>query len=1203
VGQRDGGRDGRDPETATVLQVKFKRTEDKENSEWLIAALEKELPKIHALAKQGMAKYLIATNAQGTAHLGGGRIDRVQQWLDDNLPVPAMCMWRNEIDRRFDLAPAQLKLKYAELLTLEDGFEIILSTLARFQNERANDAMRSFIASQYRSDETVKFKQVNLSNNLLDLFIDVPVSFSRSNEKHYNLFTFFNLVSATHSGSVVFYSDEFPGDYLIHSANSPGKATIFGAADALLSAAAQEHLKLVVLEGAPGQGKSTLAQYICQVHRARYLNKIELLEKIPDNHKQTAFRLPVKVDLRDLATFLEGKPTFNNTKASTAPRSLEVFVSELISYGSAGIKFETHEVLTLFKGAPILLFFDGLDEIADVEHRQRTVDVIAECLARLREHGADVQVVVTSRPSVFGKAPSFSRHGFVTLKLFDIDEDRIDEYANKWMSARGMDTQERADVQKILSEKLEFAHIRDLTRNPMQLTILLSLIHQVGHSLPDQRTDLYRRYVDLFLTREADKSIPVREHRQLLIGFIEHLAWTLQSEAESSHSSGSISTFELHAMAREYLEQGSHSKALADDLFSGGLERIFVLVTRIEGLYEFEVQPLREFFCAQHLYTTSPIGTYRDAHPRGDRAQRFEAIAASPFWMNVCRFYAGFYESGEIGTLVVSLDEMIKTGDLATSVHARRVGFALLQDWVFSNKKYPQAQLIHSIFDELGLEIMFSANQLGGSSGLEAECGRDVLRDIIFEQLKSTSASERTSSLCAALKWNGGFTLSEQFAQTIEVARNGVRTNQIRRMFRSGASANLESDAIWSLITGDSPDLPELTRRISDLVQYEERKALSRPMVIAAYVDSVLNGTAHVRVAQSTSLSLFANLLSNRLRDFYNGANMLRTGEQVRKLTVDERVSTFLSKTKGDFSYPVAADGFYSRYYWHPIVENLRQIFGEQWVAYGIAIRVSGGSSPRDTSGPELFDSSVPLCSRARAARVRRGGEAWWSNQAGAASNAVEKMFWLGMTLTWASVENLLALMEQINIFTDALTQDQRTLLGDVLVVARNGPYIRLDRKQARSKIDLSEFSPAAAMLVVSCFQTSLDSFKFGKDQREDPLFSDWLAEHKLRVKVMRPVKHQVDKELKSWLKLVAGVKRLPQLGQDETPPSPLHYTFSLRVARDVVMECNQYSIDTVEAALQAIQIHYRPPTLTAVAASQDWAWGEEDDFKRSFPK
>ncbi len=171
--------------------------------------------------------------------------------------------------------------------------------------------------------------------------------------------------------------------------------------------------------------------------------------------------------------------------------------------------------------------------------------------------------------------------------------------------------------------KLDLPHIRELTRNPMQLAILLTLIHSVGYSLPDQRTELYSSYMERFLTREAEKSPAVRKHRPLLVRIHQHLAWILQSRAETaSGSSGSLTAEQLRELIAAYLREHEYSDAILDELFTGVLERVVVLVQRIEGFYEFEVQPIREFFCALHLYETSvaAVGVRQEA--RGTRGER-----------------------------------------------------------------------------------------------------------------------------------------------------------------------------------------------------------------------------------------------------------------------------------------------------------------------------------------------------------------------------------------------------------------------------------------------------------------------------------------------------------------------------------------------------------------------------------------------------
>ncbi len=83
-------------------------------------------------------------------------------------------------------------------------------------------------------------------------------------------------------------------------------------------------------------------------------------------------------------------------------------------------------------------------------------------------------------------------------------------------------------VTSTLADKLDQPHLRDLARNPMQLAILLHLIHVQGAALPEKRTTLYEEYMKLFFNREAEKSVVVRDHRELLLAIHGVLAWQLQ---------------------------------------------------------------------------------------------------------------------------------------------------------------------------------------------------------------------------------------------------------------------------------------------------------------------------------------------------------------------------------------------------------------------------------------------------------------------------------------------------------------------------------------------------------------------------------------------------------------------------------------------------------------------------------------------------
>src|SRR5262249_17276868 len=144
-------------------------------------------------------------------------------------------------------------------------------------------------------------RQVELQNKLLDLFVDLP----------FKLFIPTRQLRDEFVGSIPFpvrLQRGTPEAVLIE--HSTDEVSEGGTARLLLSDFAGDQICKVVVEGAPGQGKSTLAQYICQVHRIRLLEKHDDLSKVPLHHQQTALRVPFKVDLRDFATWLAGTDPF-----------------------------------------------------------------------------------------------------------------------------------------------------------------------------------------------------------------------------------------------------------------------------------------------------------------------------------------------------------------------------------------------------------------------------------------------------------------------------------------------------------------------------------------------------------------------------------------------------------------------------------------------------------------------------------------------------------------------------------------------------------------------------------------------------------------------------------------------------------------------------------------------------------------------------
>jgi hypothetical protein len=159
-----------------VFQVKYAESPASlENPrKWVLDAVEKELPKIKRLLTRGLVHYRLITNVGGSAHLDSGSIDKLDDLLAQ-LPCPADGWWRDDLLGRLDDA-WDIKWSFPELFTGPDLLRAIIDTGLTENKERRSSAISAFLADQCDEDARVKFKQVELENKLLDLYVDVELT-------------------------------------------------------------------------------------------------------------------------------------------------------------------------------------------------------------------------------------------------------------------------------------------------------------------------------------------------------------------------------------------------------------------------------------------------------------------------------------------------------------------------------------------------------------------------------------------------------------------------------------------------------------------------------------------------------------------------------------------------------------------------------------------------------------------------------------------------------------------------------------------------------------------------------------------------------------------------------------------------------------------------------------------------------------------
>lgn len=683
--QSDGGRDGvrllrSAPEKTLVYQVKWSvNGKHKDPVSWLDSTVLSEEKNIRRLATEGVRRYVIVTNVPSTGKARTGTFDRLNAKLDAHAKKFGFdemnCFWREALDGMVDNAPTEIKWQYADMLAGWDLIRYFISEEAVTRRDRGLRALvRKVAATQWDDDERVKFSQVDIDREkVADLFIDVGAD---------------RLLAKGARG----------GD-------RPFVEAVGGAAAHLLRTAN----KRTLVRGAPGQGKSTLSQYVSQVNRAAFMPSRQRPADLPEV-KEPLF--PLRLDLSDYARWLSGVDVWDGDaetpkkpkkpKKRPVPQStIECFLAELMTHASGGIPVEAKDVQDIFERVPSMIVLDGLDEVGRPTTREKIVEAINQFCRRSNAYPSVPKVIVTTRPST-NELPEPSTDLFEVLVLNPLDLRQRDQYLRKWCAVRGIHGSEGRALRKNFKAKSAEPYIGELAGNPMQLTILLDLLHKHGEATPTQRTELYDSYVDLLLAREANKHPEsVRKHQKELREIVPFLGWYLQSRSEEVNVKARMSVADLKATIRHFQYTYGKPESLVDEMFEATSDRLWALTSKDEGTFEFEVLSLREYFAARFLYRYAG-----EDIKRFDRNTVFREILRRPYWLNTARFYGGNAEGGDVYVLAEGIyDEITES----STPHSLVAAWTLLTDGVFASRPRQARNVLNSLCAEQNINVLLDA--------------------------------------------------------------------------------------------------------------------------------------------------------------------------------------------------------------------------------------------------------------------------------------------------------------------------------------------------------------------------------------------------------------------------------------------------------------------------------------------------------------
>lgn len=539
-----------------------------------------------------------------------------------------------------------------------------IATIAALQSplEGPVNALKLSLTESARLDESVKFQQIDLHLQLASLFVDLEVYPPDDLPTR----------AALGDGDLSWRQPSLSksgGDY--------GREGKYGlpawlqdedrlpALESLLDEEYAFTENRILLQGEPGQGKSTITQTLAQAHRAVILQTDLGLTHLP---RPAHARVPIRLELRRIAETV-----------TEEDQSLEWVIAQHITQSSGGISVGPDYVHEVFRTCPSLLILDGLDEVGSEARRERLLDSISASVSRLSSHPeSDVKVIITTRP------PAATHHaallqGYSKYTIAPMRDHTIQNYVDRWTRVQGVEEPDRQAIIHAYQSRSQEHHVKALATNPMQLAILLHFIRLKGEAFPARRADLYNQYFHVVIDRDVAKIPDLAEHRELVEALHEFLGYKIHALSESGSYYGSLSYHELQRHVREWLIEREEDPTNVSRLLQLGQERLCLLVALAgEGTktrYGFSVQPVREYFAAAYVQ-----------HQGAGNAHRcLIEFIMRPYWWEVGIFLAGLARTNEKADIILRAREIDMEPQTKSFQYGRQALLKLAEEGVLDS--------------------------------------------------------------------------------------------------------------------------------------------------------------------------------------------------------------------------------------------------------------------------------------------------------------------------------------------------------------------------------------------------------------------------------------------------------------------------------------------------------------------------------------
>lgn len=729
----------------TVMQAKFLQVSrtPQEDADWLVGQLTAEFEKFSepqsTLIKPDY--YILVSNArlspmpEGIRGKGGiEKIDQVFKKYKKKIGFKDYRVWHLDQLSTMLMGANELRRSYAAWLSSSDVIADMLDNI-NAKTKAVRQAMYRYLTRELRAHQPVRLQQAGHSADVQimieDVFIDLPYRLHDQPDFQH-----------------------LKTKLLLSTLLDRSRDCLDGASVTAQQCNDIGRPERILLLGGPGQGKSTLSQFLAQIFRANILNSDNErnntadIKLIIENTLSKAVsadlgidvprRFPLRVDLPNYADWLS-----NNNK--NAADSLLHYLAKLISEVShADLTIE--DLRSWITSFPTIFILDGLDEVPPSANRSSVLRAINEFWDEATT--ADVLMIVTTRPQ--GYNDDLGANYYSKFEMTSLEPTQAIAYGEKLAAARISD---HVQCERVITRLKEAAKSNTTTRlmiSPLQVAILLALIDQRGDA-PTDRWSLFYKYFDVVLQREQGKVGPVGQTMRLWgrhisaihykAGFLLHVESESKGKSEAYFSAAELKTL-IQGQLKEDDFEGDELRSITHELLAASTERLVLIVQREDDRFSFEVRSLQEFMAAAHLMNGHQAvvqDRLRYISNREHWLHVFQIAASKCFSVNDSEHYRDtivticrdLNENGE------EIDRLLRTGS--------RLALALLNDGLAYDQPRYRRLLINESFN-----LLLAGPSLLPDS-LSDHCSREPSKTT--ESLRRYLSSAYTESINAVWKF------------------------------------------------------------------------------------------------------------------------------------------------------------------------------------------------------------------------------------------------------------------------------------------------------------------------------------------------------------------------------------------------------------------------------------------------------------------